>query len=688
MDHTRLDKKMRRRSVLLLLAAYALGLATNILGIFALGTMQPAKAGLIFWICTGLALLLCGLSVGLRICYTGNLQKKSVKDMQQFLISHRDEAEKTAAEKLRLLRNLCNATLIYTLLFPVLAFGCGFFGQIMSGIGTGWDVPLTFWSGFLYLCALHRIQFPEPVSETEEAPLLATREEYPQLYELAEECAWSQGWKGNVVIRLMSNCNAGIHRNGDTCKVYLGDLLLNLLSREELKAVFCHEFNHIIQENAICKRIRTHYEWLGGDMTPHFLFPLVDLFYQLPDAVYTLEFQLYSYANAINMESTADRAMLQLVRAEDIASMLMKLKYYTHFQWEETTYDTDNDFAGEQLDENFKASKLEFVKQQMLERESLWRELFYKEILARSATHPTAAMRLEALGISSLPQLRFPEHDAYYAECQKAMAVVANSICKELEPEYEKARQESYFEPLAIVNAWESAGKPVIAEQYADVDEALRVLGRHVEANALCKKAMETLPSAAGCHGLFMHGCFLLRTYDDAGIDLIYEAIERNHNYLAEGLSVLGEYCCMTGNAEALETYRDKAVSLSQEVRDVFTHMSVLNKGDHLIPEMLPEELHQSLLDCLRKTDEGQIDRVYMVRKVIDTEHFTTAVIVRFQPDTEGECCDQVMDKLFHFLDTCSDWQFSLFDYEEVTKVQPEKIENSCIYTHKENADA
>ena len=688
MNQANQDKKIRLRSVIFLFAAYALGLGTNILGITFANIVAPDKVRILFWICILLPLVFAGLSVGLRILYIRNLQNKSVRDMQRFLISHRDEAGKTAAEKLRLLLKLCNFTLIYTLLFPLMAFGCGFLGQAVTGANTAWDVPLTFMSGFLYLCAIHRIHFTAAAPSAMQDPLMAKREEYPQIYELAEECARSQGWSGRIAIRFSDGCNAGIHRSGNTCSIYLGVLLLNLLTKEELKAVFCHEFNHIIQEKRSINRIRSHFEWLGGGATPHFLSGLVNLFYELPDAVFTLEFQLYRYANAIDMENTADQAMITMVSGENAASMLMKLKFHSLFQWEEGTFDTLNDYASEQPDENYLTTQLQLLKQRMLEREPIWRELFYKEILARSATHPTAAMRLESLGVRELPKIRFPEQDDYRAECQKAMAFMAETVCKELESNYSEARQEAYLTPLKIVGAWEAAGKPVIPEQYADVDDALRILGRYTEAEALCKEAMETLPAAAGCYGTFMHGCFLLRTYDDAGIDLIYAAIERNHNYLDEGLSMLGEYCCLTGNGPALETYREKAVAMTQVARDVYAHMNDLKKGDRLVPEELPGELHDSLLNYLERVDEGQIDRVYLVRKVINQENFTSAVIVRFQPGAAEESCNQMMDKLFHFLDTCSDWQFSLFDYARVAKAQPEKVENSCIYIHKENADA
>ena len=688
MNQDKLERIRKRRSIFLLLGAYLLGLATNILGIVWANAAHHHTARILFWVCSILPLILGGLSVILRTSYGRKLEKKSVADMQQFLISHRQQAQETAAKKLRLLNSLCNLNAIYGLLFAVLAFGSGFFGQILTGAVTTWNILLTFWSGFLYLCALDRIHIPAPAAAVTADPLLASREEYPQLYEIAEACGRSQGWQGKIAIRFTDNCNAGIHRSGDTCSIYLGVLMLNLMTREELQAVFCHEFNHIFQENRTVDRVRRHYEWLSGGFTPHFLSPLVDMIYTYPDTVYTMEFNLYRYASSIDMESAADQAMVTGASAEAAASMLMKLKFHDLFLWEEGTYDVVNDYAAETPDEGFLDAQLKLLKERMVLREPVWRELFFKEILARNATHPTAAMRLEALGVPELPPLRFPEQEDFLAEARKAMAFASEVICRELKEHYAEARQEAYLAPLELVQRWEEASQPVIAEEYGDVDGALRMLGRYQQANALCKKAMETLPEAAACHGAFLWGVHLLRCYDDTGVQILYDAIERNHNYMDEGLSVLGEYFCLTGNQEGLDTYRQRAVDLAQEDRDVYSQMNDLKKGDHMEPEKLPEELHNRLLEYLERVDQGYLDRVYLVRKVIDPENFTSAVVVRFRQDAPEEARGQVMDKIFHFLDTCADWQFSLFIYESVYKAQPEKVENSCIYIHEDNENA
>ena len=47
---------------------------------------------------------------------------------------------------------------------------------------------------------------------------------------------------------------------------------------------------------------------------------------------------------------------------------------------------------------------------------------------------------------------------------------------------------------------------------------------------------------------------------------------------------------------------------------------------------------------------------------------------------TEEEKKEALREKIFAYLDTSTDWQFSLFDYEEVRKVKVETIPGSRIY--------
>ena len=172
-----------------------------------------------------------------------------------------------------------------------------------------------------------------------------------------------------------------------------------------------------------------------------------------------------------------------------------------------------------------------------------------------------------------------------------------------------------------------------------------------------------------------------MHSYDDRGLEHIYEAVSNNSNYIDEGLHEIGRYCCLTGNEEELNSYREKAINFHQEQKDKYDETGILKKGDKLCEENLPDGMLDQMLSYVRSVDSGCISKIYLVRKVITEDFFTSAVIVDFYIKTDDETINNVMHKIFSYLDTSSDWQFSLFLYDDVKDVKIENVKNSCIYT-------
>ena len=249
---------------------------------------------------------------------------------------------------------------------------------------------------------------------------------------------------------------------------------------------------------------------------------------------------------------------------------------------------------------------------------------------------------------------------------------------------YDYIRSNYYIEPRKTVDEWESAGKPLIAETYADVIAALRLLGRLDEAIELCDRVIVALQPAAIGNALLIKGCYLLHKLDPSGIDYIYRAIDVNPNNIDEGLSQIGSFCFLTGNADAIEEYRRKAQELAQFTIDKYSKIGELRKTDKLSEEHLPGDMLNEILTYIQSIDNGTIESIYLVRKTISDDFFTSAFIIKFEDGIEDKMHDDVMDRIFAHLDTCSDWQFSLFDYNSVSGVGVEQISNSCVYKKRD----
>ena len=597
-------------------------------------------------------------------------------DVQRFFLSHRDAAKETAIKKLSLLNKIRLLTDGYAILLFVLAFFISVSGGAI--FESNITVPC-FLAAFLYLAVFSRIRFSVPKEVFDEDESYVAEKDFPYLYSLARRTAKELGCSDNIKLALLGDSNAGIAKVGNFYSVQLGVILLNILTEQELYNVLIHEFAHMASENKNTEKVREYYNWIASGGNPHSGSNLTSKFFCLSDSLYCFEHYLYMYAVSIMKEVEADKHMISLGNAETAATSLLKLKYYDFYDWENGTCDHESFYKDEHFPKGFINKDIESFKKAVTERSELWNELVDVEILSRSASHPTLKMRLEYFGFPKASLLR-PTFVEPAEEMKNALNYVEELIYKNNEEEYEERRKVYYLEPKEKVEQWEKDGKPIVAEEYSDVISALRRLGRTVEAKALCNRAIDELPLAAALYAYFMKGLFMLHSYDETGIDFIYKAIENNKNFLDEGLEVIGEYCCLTGQQEQLEVYRAKAVEFAQEQKDVYSKLDNLQKGDSLSEENLPGNMLEEILAFIKSNDKESVDKVYLVRKTITEDFFTSAFVIKFKKDIEDETKEDVMYKIFKYLDTCSDWQFSLFDYSNVEKVKVEQIKNSCVY--------
>lgn len=682
---TQYDKAIRRRGVLLMAAALLMAFALQLVGIvLGKGLDEGDRDFAAFWMLFGclVPLLYLFLSLFLHRMQMAELQNKPIEQMQQYLLESRENAEQTVVDAIPVLRGLRRLADGGAVLVGLL----GACAALCSGIiyKTSWGTAVLFVSAFLLLSAISRIRFPVPKVLFAENKTYVSASDYPRLYALARQAADAVGCEGNIAISLQSEFNGGIARVGDTYSVQLGAMLLELLSEGELYSVLIHEFAHMTEENAAGNREREYHNWLVNGGNPHFLSGLTNLLYLVTDTQYSYQMFLFDHACSVLVEQNADRAMGAHGDPAYAASALLKMKYYDLYDWEQGTEDEMSFYAPQEPPAHVTLDRVQAFREVMEKRMEDWNALADCEIISRSATHPTLKMRLETLGVAGYRIAESEDDEAYTAECRKAREYVDALILERGSADYKAKRVEAYMKPLARVAEWEQAGKPLTPEGYADVVGDLRSVGRVTDAMALCERAIDELDTAASCYAYFMRGLYRLHRYDSAGIDDLYHAIEYNSNYIDDGLSTIGAFCCLTGRQEELEAYRERAMDVGQMQKDVYSEMNILRKTDTLLTEHLPEELMAGLLDTLRAVDDGNVQSVYLVRKVITEDFFASAVVMRFHGASD-EKRSEIMHKVFMYLDTCGDWQFTLFDYDEVKKIKVERIPDSCIYQKERN---
>lgn len=678
----RWEKAAQAQSIGIAVAAVLIAFGVHILGIYggkALAGSANGSFRLALWVCLGLAVVLPVTNVLINKALAKKMEEQKVADMIHFIVSHRDAAEETARQKRRFLGAWRRWTAVYGLLPLLLGLCASFSGGVLYNSQT--STPIVMVSALLVLATLSRIRFAPAQVMYEEEKAYIKEEDYPRLYALAKRAAQQVGSHHNIRIALLSDYNAGVTLAGDVCVIFLGVLLLNTLSEEELYHILLHECSHAKMQTGDLRRSQAHYDWICGGRTPHFASSITGLFFRFFDGVYLIQFNLYRYAASIQEETQADLAMCRWGDRNVAASALLKLKYYELYCWEKDVAPDENIFTKEQPDKDLLTRRIRDFRQTIHNRQAQWNDLIEKEILPRTASHPTIKMRLQTLEVGVSQVLFLQSAEAYNEECARGLRYVEELICEDRLETYEADRKENYLKPKSLVEDWEAAGKPLVAEEYGRIVWALQKLSRLEEAIELCERAIRELPAAAACQGYFIRGCYRLHSYEDAGISDIYFAIETNKNYLDEGMPMIGNYCCLTGNQQELERYRERSVELSQEDKDMYSQILELKKNDHLSSETLPEGMLEGILAYIRSVEDGQIENIYLVRKTVTETFFTSAMVVRFTADADEEACDDILQKIFDYLDTSTDWQFSLFDYRDVARVKVERIEKSCVYT-------
>ena len=626
-------------------------------------------------------LVTLGFGVIASHAHAKRINDMRVQEMIDLLNEKRELAGETAEssrKKLRKYRGLTYAIAGFTVV-------CGVFLALSNGAAgsrLGY-IPFSVIAGMYLTVGLMRlIPFKTPLRFMEGDKAFVSGAEFPKLYAMAEEAAKEAGCRVKLNIALCSSGSVGVAIYGKTVLLYADPCLLNLLSEEELGCVLRHEFSHIASE--IGNTEEKYYNRVGYATPSHLFSWFQDLLFAYPDVRYYLEYSLNSLACSVLKEEAADKAMLRGSGKEAVASALTKVNYISLYDYERPAREGLNDYVSESAPKDLITCRTEDLKEQIEKRSEFWNELLMKELISRSASHPTLKMRLEAVGVSAPLTLPFGGSEEYVSEVRKATETFDGILFEEASTSYEDDRREAYLEPLETVEKWRADGEPIAPETYRKIVEAMRTLGMVREAEALCRRVVDELPEPSHPFAEMELGFFALRRYDDAGIEHLYRAAEGSSNFADNAYEQIGFYCCLTGNAEELERYRRLAPEYAQKEKDLVSETGILRRSDKLSKECLPDGVLEETLNYIRSVESGEIEKIYLVRKTITADFFTSVFVVKFVNGTPGRVISEIMDKIFSYLDTTTDWQYSLFLYEEVKKAAVERIEGSLVYSKEQ----
>ena len=647
-------------------------------------TVVPSGAmTALFGVLAFLPVLLLTVNMLAAKSFMARINRAKIADMQNKMLRQRQLAQEASGKLLSRLQSIRHIATVYAVFVWLLAACAAIFAGMLASVSTSIYLPVLFYAGLIFHAAYSRIYRPIPPDVNPNAPVL-NRNEYPQIYAAVDRAANALGCHGEIIVMLNMDCNAGILRDGKKYYLQIGIVLLDILSEEELYSICLHEFSHVANKNRAKDFEMRYGAWVGGGKPYGGLMLFVNNIFTFFDVYYLFNHMTYAYATSVVYESEADRDMLTHGDAGHAASALLKLSYDDKFQWENGVDDEEPMMARETPDPHFLSGRIAVFKKAIEARHADWDAMIDLEILPNNASHPTKKMRFETLGIEHPALIEDKSSPAYREELQKAVAL-ADQKFAEGWVNYEQTRKEAYLDPLARVTAWREQGSPVTAEGFGDILSDLRQLCRQTEADELCERAIAELDENSSPLAYYQKGCKLLYRYDPAGVDLIYHAMETNHNFMEEGLQMIGQFYCMTGREKELQEYRARAQQMAQKDKDEYSQTGVLSKNDKLSREQLPEGMLENILEFIHSIDKDIIKNIYLVRKTINENFFTSAFVIHFWGGTD-EQRDEIMHKIFRYLDTYPvDWQFSLFDYADHSDIKFDKIEGSLVWSKSNN---
>lgn len=617
--------------------------------------------------------------------YSAKLRGAKVAEVNRYMIQHRADAEKNAPLLLRKLQKMRRSAVIYAVVVWILGACQALLGGMLYKVSGNVSLYIgAFISGTVFYVVYSRIPKDEPLVLDDDTNVLR-RDEYPIIYDVVSRAAQTLGCKGEITVIISFDCNAMIVGEKDKYYLQLGAILLNILSEEELYCICLHEFSHCSDRNGDKSYEARYNAWLNSDKG---LSPVMSFFsnvFIFFDVRYAFNYLMYKYTVSVVEETKADLDMAKHGTPEIAASALLKIDYDNRFRWEDGGKDFKSIYESDTPSSNFLSEYLSRFKGAIAARHGDWNEMLMREILPNNASHPILRMRFETLGIEKIAYVEREASKEYEIEAQRALEAADKSLCESHREDYEKERKEFYLDPLARINEWKSNGMPISAQSYADIITDLKSIGLNSEAEALCERAIEELDKNSSQHAYFIKGCALLCRYDESGIELIYHAVQTNHNYLEEGLEMIGTFCCITGREKELLEYRERAQVLAQKDIDEYSETCVLSKNDNLVHDDMPSEMLEEILSYIRSVDGGIIRSVYLVRKVVNDNFFTSAFVLQFDGGSD-EVRDDVRHKIFRYLDTYPvEWHFSLFEYSECYNIKFDKIEGSLVYSRAQD---
>ncbi len=660
-----------------LVTALLVSASLFVMGVYVHKRFPTFDAMPLFFILLGALAVLCiGNRLAMRV-FVARRFGMSAEERDRYL---QEQREACAADPAAMLREVGDVTLLplcllvlYHLLVLAMSVACG-----MA------ESPWVVLPCYLLFMSAYRLMEARP--ERLNVRSLPPSADLPLLHELAQKAADTVGLRGRLCLDIADTDYCGVRRIGRTYVVTMGTRMLSVCTEAEIEQLLLREFELWSNRGRVRREHRIAY--LNGIGSPK-VRPeswAFDLFFSHVAAYMAWNSVLYDMASAYENAHRLAARIRQDGNPRADLNRLAKAEMWQYFSFEFYRYSPGPYYASPEPRRDSELCICRAWRRALTEQHATWGKLLEVELPSSQELGVSLRDIRHILGLDGEPMLAdctLPNPQTPYGQmCLEAIRLADARVLARILPDYEEMREREYLHLLNVVEEWEASDKSRPTSELSPVINAYRDLERWDEAEAVCDTILATEQNPfAQAHALYFKGIRMLYRYETEGIDLIYRSMDINKNYMQNGLELVETYCCLCGLSDELATNRRRALHMMEAHGENQEGAGTLTPADHLVKEDGLGELTDEILAYMLEVSHGCLERVYLVRKVISEDFFTSVFVLYFAPGSPREQMQHAYEAIFNYLDSYHvDWQFSLFVYDRTTEMALKKVPEALLW--------
>lgn len=515
-----------------------------------------------------------------------------------------------------------------------------------------------------------------------------TKSQYPLLHKVVEDAKKTLNCAKQHKIYAVMNTGIAVSSLPTCVNIYIDIEEFVTLTRDELYQIMLHEIAHVVNKDTKRNWRLEKFDQGLGSKIGSIEFKLIFSYLYVK---FALERTTYFQACTRFYEQNADESVKQYgngqVYINGTAKSMLLGQYHVEFNPEMNFHL----FANEKIPKDYlivDLANFEKLKETYLDK---WNYILTHRLLSRRDTHPTFAMRLEHMGVSSYDLTTTETNEQYIAEQQKMLNWGCERFAEDNAQSYSRHRKEFYLptkEKIEIYQQDIDNGVALTFEQNIDYMQAVYCVSRDE-----CLRVADEILAAnsESSYAMFYKGVILAERLDKDCVDYLYGAQKANVNLAESSIEAIGEFACNIGDQELLDSYRARA---KDDTIDMYKREEALTlrKDDVYKANNLPDEDYDYILDFILQRGKDEIHAIYSVSRG-GGDSALHVYYLQFFKNAKSEQCEKIYNETFLLLDTYDetkhrDYNFNLFTSKGEDKspfaVAFKKTKGSLIYSFKD----